>query len=73
MPSIKITGYENLKKVSMDKAFNSNTQIGLKASKSITDELLKNGTVTFDLKNATNITGLLQALKAANANVQFIE
>ena len=57
----------------MVKAFNSNTPIGLEASKSITDERLKNGTVTFNLENATYIPSLIKELNAANAKIEFIE
>ncbi len=72
MSKIRITGSENLKKISMDRAFN-NTPFDLKASKLITDELLKNGVVEFDLCNANNVIGLLSDLKLANATIEFVE
>tara|TARA_B100002049_G_scaffold233794_1_gene215069 strand:+ start:2881 stop:3102 length:222 start_codon:yes stop_codon:yes gene_type:complete len=73
MSKIRITGFENLKKISMDRAFNLNTPLDLKASKLITDELLKNGVVEFDLCNANNVIGLLSDLKLANATIEFVE
>ncbi|MCF7519260.1 MULTISPECIES: hypothetical protein [Pseudoalteromonas] len=73
MLKIRITGFENLKKISMDRAFNLNTSLDLKASKLITDELLKNGVVEFDLCNANNVIGLLSDLKLANATIEFVE
>jgi len=73
MSKIRITGFENLKKISMDRAFNLNTSLDLKASKLITDELLKNGVVEFDLCNANNVIGLLSDLKLANATIEFVE
>ena len=73
MSKIRITGFENLKKISMDRAFNFNTPLDLKASKLITDELLKNGVVEFDLCNANNVIGLLSDLKLANATIEFVE
>ena len=57
----------------MDRAFNLNTPFDLKASKLITDELLKNGVVEFDLCNANNVIGLLSDLKLANATIEFVE
>ena len=73
MLKIRITGFENLKKISMDRAFNLNTSLDLKASKLITDELLKDGVVEFDLCNANNVIGLLSDLKLANATIEFVE
>ena len=73
MSKIRITGFENLKKISMDRALNLNTSLDLKASKLITDELLKNGVVEFDLCNANNVIGLLSDLKLANATIEFVE
>ena len=73
MSKIRITGFENLKKISMDRAFNLNTSLDLKASKLITDELLKDGVVEFDLCNANNVIGLLSDLKLANATIEFVE
>ncbi|XQW83599.1 hypothetical protein ACOYR1_10570 [Thalassotalea piscium] len=73
MPKIFIEGFENLNKVAMSKALNSNTPFDLKESKAITDKLLANGIVEIPIETSFNVVGLLSALSSANANVKFAE
>jgi hypothetical protein len=73
MPSIRIEAKENLNKVAMSKAIQDNTLFNLKESKSFTDILLEKGLVDIELDNSVNVIGLLQALYAANAKVQFLD
>ncbi|MBB1335826.1 hypothetical protein H5200_21875 [Pseudoalteromonas sp. SG43-7] len=73
MPKILIEGFENLNKVAMSKAINSNTPFNLKESKAITDKLLANGIVEIPIEASFNVVGLLSALNSANANVKFAE
>ncbi len=73
MPKIQIKGIECLNKVAMTKAINSNFSYNLKESKSYTDSLLSDGFVEIDLSESINVIKLLSDLKAANANVKFIE
>jgi hypothetical protein len=73
MPSIRIEAKENLNKVAMSKAIQDNTLFNLKESKSFTDILLEKGLVDIELDNSVNVIGLLLALYAANAKVQFLD
>jgi len=73
MPKILIEGFENLNKVAMSNAINSNMPFDLKESKAITDSLLAKGMVEIQIKTSFNVVGLLSALNSANANVKFAE
>jgi hypothetical protein len=73
MPKILIEGFENLNKVAMSKAINSNTPFDLNESKAITDSLLAKGMVEIQIETSFNVVGLLSALNSANANVKFAE
>ena len=65
----KIDGYDELNKVATTKAFREFSGKGLEDSKRMTDSLLKNGTLEFEIEDKEKAKNLLEKLRAANANV----
>ena len=66
---LKIDGYEKLNKVATTKAFREFSGEDLEGAKRMTDSLLKNGTLEFEIEDNEKAEKLLQKLRAANANV----
>ena len=65
----KISGYAGLNKVAMTKAFKEDSGLNLKESKIMTDNLLENGVLEFEVDDNKKAEKLFISLKSANANV----
>jgi len=70
---IRIQGYECLNKVVMTKAICENSSLNLKESKSITNQLLEDGSIEFDINPSWQLNSLIAGLKSANANLKILE
>jgi hypothetical protein len=70
---IRIEGHEELKKVSMDRAIRDHSSLGLKAAMEITDKLLAENVVEFEIDDSSCKTKLLKALEEANAHAFIVE
>ena len=69
----EISSYENLNKVAMTKAFREYSGLDFRGSKIMTDDLLKNGLLEFEIKDHESAKELLKLLNEANANVSTSE
>ncbi len=73
MKKVKITGVDGLNKVRMSKAIREHTGRNLRESKSITDELMNEQSVVFEVLIEENAQSLMDALEDAGANANFVE
>lgn len=69
----KVTGYEGLNKVAMTKPFREHMGLNLKSSKDMTDKLLTDGLLEFEVEDPKKAKDLLHKLRKANANVSVSE
>ena len=69
----QISGYENLNKVAMTKAFREYSGLDLEGSKRMTDDLLQNGVLEFQIEDSTKARELANKLRKANANISIFE
>ena len=65
----RILGYEALNKVAMTKAFREHLGFDIEDSKRMTDRLLKDGILEFEVRDSDDADELLKKLKVSNANV----
>lgn len=69
----KILGYEDLNKVAMTKAFREYSGLDLEGSKRMTDSLLKDGILEFEIEGSETAEKLMNKLLKSNANVSSSE
>jgi hypothetical protein len=69
----KISGYENLNKVAMTKAFREYSGLDFEGSKRMTDNLLKDGVLEFEIEDSEKAKELVNKLIQANANISTFE
>ncbi len=65
----RIDGFSELNKVATTKAFREFSGKGLSGSKQMTDSLLENGILEFEIEDEDKAKKLLHKLMKANANV----